>query len=247
MAFCKNCGKELPENGVCDCQANETANAAEVKEEIKEVVNDAPKATAPNPVPEAATGAAASSDKKSLAIVAVAGIVALILLIVIFKALFGGGYKKPIENYFKGIQKYNDKKYYSAFPEDFAEEIEDEVDDDYDDEFEDYIDDKMLDGLEDIYGKNIKFKLKFGDKKEMKKREVRLIEKALDVDVKKAYEVELEVTVKGKEDKDTLDFVAYVGKIKGEGWKLLDEPECEDDLADLGDLMDLASEYADLW
>ena len=44
MAFCKNCGKELPENGVCDCQANETANAAEVKEEIKEVVNDAPKA-----------------------------------------------------------------------------------------------------------------------------------------------------------------------------------------------------------
>lgn len=248
MAFCKNCGKELPENGVCDCQAESTAaeTVTEVKEEIKETASEAVKAAAPNPVPEAAPASSATNDKKSLAIVAAAGVVALILLIIIFKSLFGGGYKKPVENYFKGIQNANQKKYASAFTEDLADDLEDMIDDDYDDDFEDFLDDDILDELEDDYGKNIKFKVKFGEKEELKNREIRSLEKLLDVDIKKGYELELEVTVKGKKDKDTLDYTAYVGKIKGEGWKLLSPPEETEDSV-LDDAKDLLDTYGDLF
>ena len=136
MAFCKNCGKELPENGVCECGAVATP-IEEVKEEIKEVKGEVAQAveTVTENVAEAvsANNAPATSggtDVKMLAIIGGAAVVGLIIIIALFSAIFGGGYKKPVEKYFKAIQKAQLEKYIDCFPEEYAEGIEEEVEDD---------------------------------------------------------------------------------------------------------------------
>ncbi len=233
MAFCKNCGKELPENGVCECGAVATP-IEEVKEEIKEVKEEVAQAveTVTENVAEAVSAnnaptTSGGTDVKMLAIIGGAAVVGLIIIIALFSAIFGGGYKKPVEKYFKALQKADMDKYLECFCDDVAEEYEEIIDDHYDDEFEDYIE-VMIDALEDDYGKNIKFKVKFEEKDEMKNRDIKDYEDTLDVDISKGYEVKFTLTVKGKKDKDELDFVALVGKVDGEGWKLLETPY-EDD------------------
>ena len=241
MAFCKNCGKELPENGVCECGATATP-----VEEVKEVKEEAVKAAetvatnvsdtvSANTVPSTAGGL----DVKMLAIIGGAAVIGLIIIIALFSVLFGGGYKKPVEKYFKSIQKADMDKYISVFPEEVAEGLEDEIDDEYDGDFEDYLDDEYLDTLEDDYGRNIKFKVKFEEKDEVKNRDIKAFEEMIDADISKAYEVEFTLTVKGKEDDDELDFAAYVGKVDGEGWKLLMPPYEKGDI----DIMDALGDF----
>ena len=241
MAFCKNCGKELPENGVCECGATATP-----VEEVKEVKEEAVKAAetvatnvsdtvSANTVPSTAGGL----DVKMLAIIGGAAVIGLIIIIALFSVLFGGGYKKPVEKYFKSIQKADMDKYISVFPEEVAEGLEDEIDDEYDGDFEDYLDDEYLDTLEDDYGRNIKFKVKFEEKDEVKNRDIKAFEEMIDADISKAYEVEFTLTVKGKEDDDELDFAAYVGKVDGEGWKLLMPPYEKGDI----DIMDALGSF----
>lgn len=226
MAFCKNCGKELPENGVCECGA--TATPVEEVKEVKEETVKAAETVATNVSDTVSANTAPSTagglDVKMLAIIGGAAVIGLIIIIALFSVLFGGGYKKPVEKYFKSIQKADMDKYISVFPEEFAEGIEDEIDDDYDGDFEDYLDDEYLDSFEDDYGRNIKFKVKFEEKDEVKNRDIKFFEEMADADISKAYEVEFTLTVKGKKDDDELDFVAYVGKVDGEGWKLLMPP-----------------------
>lgn len=238
MAFCKNCGKELPENGVCECGA--TATPVEEVKEVKEETVKAAETVATNVSDTVSANTAPSTagglDVKMLAIIGGAAVIGLIIIIALFSVLFGGGYKKPVEKYFKAIQKADMDKYISVFPEEFAEGIEDEIDDDYDGDFEDYLDDEYLDALEEDYGRNIKFKVKFEEKDEVKNRDIKFFEEMADADISKAYEVEFTLTVKGKEDDDELDFVAYVGKVDGEGWKLL-MPPCEKGDIDIMDAL----------
>ena len=230
MAFCKNCGKELPENGVCECGA--TATPVEEVKEVKEETVKAAETVATNVSDTVSANTAPSTagglDVKMLAIIGGAAVIGLIIIIALFSVLFGGGYKKPVEKYFKAIQKADMDKYISVFPEEFAEGIEDEIDDDYDGDFEDYLDED--------YGRNIKFKVKFEEKDEVKNRDIKFFEEMADADISKAYEVEFTLTVKGKEDDDELDFVAYVGKVDGEGWKLL-MPPCEKGDIDIMDAL----------
>lgn len=228
MAFCKNCGKELPENGVCECGA--TATPVEEVKEVKEEAVKAAETVATNVSDTVSANNAPAStggtDVKMLAIIGGAAVVGLIIIIALFSVLFGGGYKKPVEKYFKSIQKADMDKYISVFPEEVAEDLEDEIDDkdEYDGDFEDYLDDEYLDALEEDYGRNIKFKVKFEEKDEVKNRDIKVFEKLVDADISKAYEVEFTLTVKGKEDDDELDYIAYVGKVDGEGWRLLMPP-----------------------
>ena len=97
MAFCKYCGKELPESGICDCaEAQQAATTTETAD-----------ANQTSDTEQASTEVAVAENKnsnKSLIIIAVAVIVGLILLSSILSSLFGG-YKKPVENYFSGLQK----------------------------------------------------------------------------------------------------------------------------------------------
>ena len=78
-----------------------------------------------------------------------------------------------------------------------------------------------LDALEDEYGKNLKFKYKVDYKEKISDRKLEKIEDIQDIKLKKAYEVDLAVKVKGKEDKDDIEFTVFVGKVKDEGWKLV--------------------------
>lgn len=215
MAFCKYCGKELPESGICDCaEAQQAAATTETAD-----------ANQTSDTEQASTEVAVSENKnsnKSLIIIAVAVIVGLILLSSILSSLFGG-YKKPVENYFSGLQKSSSSKFLKAFPEDKADDFKDMIEDDYDDDFDDFFDD-LIEDFEDDYGRKIKFKIDFEDKDEMKNRDIKAFEELYDVEISKAYEVEFTLTVKGKKDKDDLDYIAYVGKVKGEGWKLLTTP-----------------------
>ncbi len=241
MAFCKNCGKELPENGVCECGA--TATPVEEVKEVKEEAVKAAETVATNVSDTVSANTAPSTagglDVKMLAIIGGAAVIGLIIIIALFSVLFGGGYKKPVEKYFKSIQKADMDKYISVFPEEVAEGLEDEIDDEYDGDFEDYLDDEYLDTLEDDYGRNIKFKVKFEEKDEVKNRDIKAFEEMIDADISKAYEVEFTLTVKGKEDDDELDFAAYVGKVDGEGWKLLMPPYEKGDI----DIMDALGDF----
>lgn len=205
--FCENCGAEMDDNEVvCKyCGPQE-----EKKEEVKV---DASNNEVKTENTETASTANKPIDTKMIAIIG--GVAAIVVIILsIFISIFTGGWKKPIDNYFKGMQKGNAKVYLKAFPE-FLD-MDDTVDEDYMD--------KMLDNLEDEYGEKIKISYKVTKKEKIKKDELSkiqdYIEKKYDekVKVSAGYEVKVKATIKGKDDEDTDTQKMYVYKIDGK-WK----------------------------
>ena len=89
-----------------------------------------------------------------------------------------------------------------------------------------------------MYGKNLKFKYKVDYKEKISDRKLEKIEDIQDIKLKKAYEVDLAVKVKGKEDKDDIEFTVFVGKVKDEGWKLVYMDE-----GDTDEMFDLLEKY----
>ena len=203
--FCENCGAEMDDNQVVCPNCGNGAEAEAVKAEEK--VAEATQTT---------TSSAAKSDNvKKYAIIG--GIAAaVVVLIAIIASILSGGWKKPINNYFKGMEKGNLKTYTKAFP-DFYNDKVDLDDDDMD---------KLHDNLEDSYGKNIKIKYEVTKKENIKKDDLKkvqeYIEKVYDEDVKvtAGKEVKVKATIKGKDDSDTDTQKMYVYKINGK-WKLL--------------------------
>jgi RNA polymerase subunit RPABC4/transcription elongation factor Spt4 len=203
--FCENCGAEMDDNQVVCPNCGNGAEAEAVKAEEK--VAEATQTT---------TSSAAKSDNvKKYAIIG--GIAAaVVILIAIIASILSGGWKKPINNYFKGMEKGNLKTYTKAFP-DFYNDKVDLDDDDMD---------KLHDSLEDSYGKNIKIKYEVTKKENIKKDDLKkvqeYIEKVYDEDVKvtAGKEVKVKATIKGKDDSDTDTQKMYVYKINGK-WKLL--------------------------
>ena len=70
------------------------------------------------------------NNKKKFAIIG-AIVAAVIVVVVALIAILGGGYKKPLDNYFKGIQKTNAKTYLKAYPDFAKDKLEDTYDNDY--------------------------------------------------------------------------------------------------------------------
>ncbi len=130
--------------------------------------------------------------------------------------------------------------------EDVKDEIEDETDSDWKEFCEDAEDvmEEMKEYLEDDYGKNVKFSVKFLDKKDAKKREIKNLEKLYDstdndIEIKKAYKVKLELTIKGKDDDENMKLWLYSVNIKGEGWKIMIDNDTLTDIEnDLDDIID---------
>ena len=58
----------------------------------------------------------ATDNKKKIALIGGA-VAAAVVVIFVLLSIFGGGYKKPIKNYFNGLQKCNSKTILKAFPE----------------------------------------------------------------------------------------------------------------------------------
>ncbi|MBQ8959620.1 MAG: hypothetical protein IJ071_00130 [Ruminococcus sp.] len=181
-----------------------------------------------------------SAFKKGIALVG-AAIVILILLIALLASLFGGGYKTPLKKAVKGINKADSQLIMEAvFTDDQIDELKDEAEDadeDYDDiidQFDDLLDD-ATEVLEDEYfGKHLKVTYKITDKEKASKKELRTLKKQYkgsDQEVKKAYKLKVELTVKGKDEEETSKFDVYSVKLD-DGWVLYMD---EDDLTVIGE------------
>ena len=81
-----------------------------------------------------------------------------------------------------------------------------------------------MEEFEDEYGKNIKMSYKVTDKSELSDKKLKNIQEGLkdnyDIpkkSVKEGYKVDVDMTIKGKDDEDTNDTEFYIVKI-GSGW-----------------------------
>ena len=209
MAFCSKCGKEIPDGAVCDCQSGNSVY--------------------PSPVVENTNSK--SAVNKGFIVIG-AGLLAVIVIIALIVSSLSGGYKKPLKNYIKAINKCDTAKMLSVtVPKSKMKELKKEMKDsiiDYDaflDKMDDTLEDAMEE-LEDDYGKNVKLSAKIVDKKKVKGDDLDEInedyEDEYDAEIKKAYKVKVEMTIKGKDDKDTKNVSIYVVKVKGDDWKLYD-------------------------
>jgi len=210
--FCENCGAEMEDNQVV-CPKCGNGAAEEVKATVEEKVDDV-KETVSEKASEVKS-ALKSNNVKNYAIIG--GIaIAVIALIAIIVSILTSGWKKPIDNYFKGMQKADLKTYEKAFPDFYNNKMDLDEDDM----------DKMKENLEDEYGEKIKITYKVTKKENIKKDDLKkvqeYIEKVYDEDVKVSAgkEVKVKATIKGKDDSDTDTQKMYVYKINGK-WKLL--------------------------
>ncbi|MBP3338298.1 MAG: hypothetical protein J6L69_02710 [Lachnospiraceae bacterium] len=206
------------------------------------------------------------------AVMGVGALVAIIVVVLVFSVLFGGGYKKPIKAADKALDKhkidsyeyadYTSLKSYREYVE-LKNELLDE--DDHEDAYEETIEE-----LEDEFGSKFKVKIKITDKEKLDKddrkdiadgledyyestvdneddsldyleelcdeedvssKDFKKLKKAYEayikdlkkIKVSKAYELKLEVTIKGKEDEDDFKIKnLIVAKVNGE-WVYVSE------------------------
>lgn len=252
--FCKNCGAENYDGArfCVGCGTDLTPAPAQpvYEEPVYQEPVQAPVQEAPaeggfeqtlNNVKEGATDAfnkaadfgknymeEAKKDKKKLIIPIVAGVAVIALLIVLFSALFGGGYKTALNNYYKKylIGKATQSTIKNMYPDEYWDENDIDPEDIWE-SYEEYSDD-MVDSLEDEYGKNLRVTYKITDKDKMDKDDLKDLASELHEEwgvkkksVKQAYELELEVTIKGSEDEETDDMDVVVVKI-GSKWYIVD-------------------------
>ena len=196
--FCENCGAEMDDNQtICpNC-----GNGAQATNATQEPISEPTSSNTSTPK---------SGNAKNIAIIG--GILtAVVVVIAIIASIFGKGYLKPIDNYFKGVQKANADTFLKAFPEfmNMGDSIEE-------DDMEDRLDD-----LEDTYGEKIKISYKVKSKEKIKKDELADIQEYIEgyyneeVKVSAGYELKLAVTYKGKKKEKTNTDKYYVYKIDG--------------------------------
>ena len=233
MAFCKFCGKEIPEGGVCDCAAAQGQNAANnTFDQANNVFNNdnnngGKKGIDVNDTINKVKG------NPTLLIGGVAVVLVLILLLIFI--LGHTGAKGAAKSYAKSItKKGKGKTYYSlTLPDDKIKDLKD--DDDWKDKIEDY-----NDGIKDSIDDGYKYKLKSVKKgKKLSKTALKGAEKywkengADDPEAKKGYEYKIRVQVKHDGDKKTKTEKVCVVKFKGEGWKVIEYSA--DDLKEMGE------------
>ena len=215
--FCTKCGAKF--DNAAPSQAAPASDGGEktILEKFKENANmESIKELQKNP-----------NFNKILGIAVIA--VAAIIIIAIIISIATSGYKKPIDNFFKGIQKTDAEAFISTVPEYITESMEDNIKDGYygedvdsiEEYYENYLE-EMLDVLEDDFGKDVKFSYKVVDKEELKNRDINDIEDSAEeiydekIDVSKGYEVDVEYTIKGKDDKEEdLDATFIIIKVDG--------------------------------
>lgn len=186
------------------------------------------------PTAEADTNGAAAKKLPEGAVKLGIAAIAVILVIVIISSLFGSSYKDPIKSYEKIMNgKISKSSVEKLAPDEYWEYCADEADEKVKDYIKDYVDDlkdsyeDSIEEMEDEYGKNVKYSFKIEDKKELSDKKVEKIAEALndrydikEKSVKKAYKLDVEVTVKGKEDDDDYDTEMVSVKIGG-NWYLI--------------------------
>ncbi len=225
--FCGNCGTQSDDNamvcGNCGAPFAEEANGTG-----KDILSKIP-------------GVNDMSDEQKKKIfgilkIAVPAVLAVVLvLVVIFAGIVPNvGYKGTAKKFFKAVQNEDGEAFVELMPA--AEKIEDDYYLDEDQDFDEYLKEEaedtcalLLEYFEDDYGNDIKFSIKDIQADELKNSEAREIKDYYkeneDLDNielgEKFYELELEIQVKGSDDKDTEDFVLVLIEEDGD-WKVWD-------------------------
>jgi len=156
--------------------------------------------------------------KKKIAIIG--GIIAVaIVVVILFIALLGGGYKKPLDNYFSGIQKTNEKTYLKAYPEFAKDDLEDKYD-------KEYLED-VKENFEKEYGDKLKISYKVLDKTKLDKDDLKSAKESLEkkyddekIKVTEGYEAAVKITIKGSDEKDVTYTSFKLYKVNGK-WCML--------------------------
>lgn len=221
--FCTNCGANLEQPNQ-QVNSNQQFNADAVKNAA--VAAQAKVSQGYDAAKNTVTTAVKTGDKKTLAIVGGIGVVIIVLIVLLLTLIFGGGYKTPLNKIAKAMEDGNGKayrqatmssKYYKAMKED---------DDDFDDDLND--DAKyMQKSLKYKYGSNLKVKFKVTDKEKLDEDDLEDYQDKLerradrnDIDyepkVTDGYELDVDVTIKGKKDKDENSSTVNVYKVDGD-------------------------------
>lgn len=231
MPFCQFCGKQYPDGSSCDCAESQAVKQGNNNNSYNPYADGSFSSVEnkSNPIQNAVNSLNVSeggNGKKQVIGLACIGGAVLVVLLVFFKLISGGSYKKPVNEFVKGFNKADSEKIISSMlPDDYIDEIEDKLGDKWDDSL-DVVDDSIEDYLEDLeddYGKNVKMSVEFDSKKKADKDDIKQLEKIydeVDAEVTKAYKVKAKMVINGKKDKDSQKVNLYVVKIKGDGWKL---------------------------
>lgn len=237
MAFCKYCGKEIPEGSVCDCaEAQQDAAKNSAPEQNAEPQQQSQFSNVAQNAQAQLNNAASKVDglagdlsenlpgnmKGNKNLVLIAGGVLVVLILVLLVSLFSGGAGSTAKKYTKALTKKNGGKTILTlmYPDEYIDELKD--DDEWKDEIEDW-NDNMEDELDDI-----KIKIKKIEKKDkLSNKELKGAEAYFDylydcdVDVKSGYEFKIKVQKNDDGDKDTTSSEICVVKVKGDGWKVI--------------------------
>ncbi|MDE6539479.1 MAG: hypothetical protein K2K66_04755 [Ruminococcus sp.] len=242
MAFCKYCGRKLSENEICNCRKPETTYKPDIdlnsypdNENISVETTETPKKKK-------------LSRKKSFVIIL---IVLILILVSGINSYMGNAYKIPLKRAVRGINKNNIELILEQFmTEDMLEQYKEKVTDEENINWKEYCEDtnegieELKEYIEDDFGKRFKVSAKVIETKDAKKREQRSIEEYcesidMECNIKKAYKLKTEITLKGKDEEKTMKVWLYSAKLKDEGWKIVFDEETLDDFEyELDDIID---------
>lgn len=212
--FCNNCGSQLEDQSTfcpnCGtaCEASEAPAGGNVVDKVTGMGKDY---------------VAKAKTNKMLIIIPIVAVVVILGIILAFALI--PTYKTPIKNYFAmQAGKASEGKVKGMLPEEVWKYLDDQDISQKDvlKGYKKWAEDQK-DELEDEYGKNFKISYKWTDKDEITGKELTKIkdaitgkyEKIKNKDIKKAYEVDLEVTIKGSEDDDEDESTMTVVQIGG--------------------------------
>ena len=201
--FCNYCGTQLEDS------ATFCANCGAQLDNKPE----APKTSAPQATPTSNVNLEAplkgdgfiAQNKNKLIGAGIAVAAVIIVFCVLSSIISGWGYKGPIKNYYKAINKESGKAYLKTIPE-FVIEHDDIEEDDADDDMED-----LLDIYQALVGKDPDLSYEILAKTEIPEKRLESITKSLneryeeelddECEVEEGYEVIVKVTVKGSREK----------------------------------------------
>lgn len=231
--FCNNCGSILDDDAMfcTNCGAQEQQPAAAPAYEEQYNYGGDPIYGEEQPSYDEAQPEAGKSENPLKGIMSklgdlktlIIGAVAVIAVVVLCVLLFGSSVNKAVKNY-QAVLNGKAGKVASLAPSAYWKYWKDEegitkadVKKDFKEQYED-----SKEELEELYGKNVKFTIKVTEKDKMSKKDLEEIADQLednyeidDKKVKAGYELECEMTIKGKEDDDEIETTLYAVKISG--------------------------------
>lgn len=270
MAFCKYCGRQLGEGMCCTCEeaveaAAANAGAAEAGadkpvieadtdtgrvndncdnsvQDNKAVEDDesseAPAVISP-PVP--VNTISGKLLRRGMILVCAMALV-LVLFVVVVGNVVGSGYRRPLDNAVKGINREKSVLIINSFyPSDYVDELRDEAEDN-DDDWRDVTDDldSLISDVKEVcedgyFGDDLKVSARIVKKKSATSKELRTLKKefeSYDAVVKKAYRLKVRLVVRGNDDREQMHFYIYSVKLKGGRWVLFADDKTKGTVAD---------------